>query len=54
MIGVVVTAVMVSAVGLPSGAVVVFAVTEQDPPFLSQVAPALFVGVLAERAGHVS
>jgi hypothetical protein len=38
MIGVAVTAVMVSAVVLPSGAVVVFAVAEDDPPFLSQVA----------------
>ena len=28
---------MVSAVVLPSGAVVVFAVAEQEPPFLSQV-----------------
>ena len=38
MIGVAVTTVMVSAVVLPSGAVVVSAVTEHDPPFLSQVA----------------
>ena len=37
MIGVVVTAVMVSAVELPSGAVVAFAVTEQEAPFLSHV-----------------
>ena len=29
---------MVSAVVLPSGAVVLFAVAEHDPPFLSQVA----------------
>jgi hypothetical protein len=38
MIGVAVTAVMVSAVVLPSGAARAFAVTEQDPPFLSHVA----------------
>jgi hypothetical protein len=38
MIGVAVTAVMVSAVVVPSGAVVLFAVAEHDPPFLSQVA----------------
>jgi hypothetical protein len=38
MIGVAVTAVMVSAVELPSGAAVLFAVAEHDPPFLSQVA----------------
>jgi hypothetical protein len=38
MIGVVVTAVMVSAVWLPSGAVVLSPVTEQLPPFLSHVA----------------
>ena len=33
----VVTTVIVSAVALPSGAVVLFAVTEQLPPFLSHV-----------------
>jgi hypothetical protein len=38
MIGVAVTAVMVSAVVLPSGAAVLFAVTEQEPPFLSHAA----------------
>jgi hypothetical protein len=38
MIGVAVTAVMVSAVVLPSGAAVLFAVAEQEPRFLSQVA----------------
>jgi hypothetical protein len=38
MIGVAVTAVMVSAVVVPSGAIVAFVVAEHDPPFLSQVA----------------
>ena len=38
MIGVAVTTVIVSAVVLPSGAAVLFAVVGQDPPFLSQVA----------------
>ena len=33
-----VTAVTVSAVVLPSGPAVLFAVSEQEPPFLSQVA----------------
>jgi hypothetical protein len=37
MIGVEVLAVTVSAVVLPSGAVVLLAVTEQEPPFLSHV-----------------
>jgi hypothetical protein len=38
MTGVAVTAVMVSAVELPSGAATAFALAEHDPPFLSQVA----------------
>jgi hypothetical protein len=38
MTGVAVTAVMVSPVVLLSGAAVLLAVTEHDPPFMSQVA----------------
>lgn len=34
------TAVITSAVWLPSGAMIAFEATEQDPPFLSQVAAA--------------
>jgi len=40
MTGVSVTAVTTPAVWLPSGAMTAFEVTEQEPPFLSQVAAA--------------
>jgi hypothetical protein len=42
MTGVTVTAVIVSAVELPSGAAVLFEVAEHDPPFLSHVAAVKF------------
>jgi len=42
-----VTAVTRSAVWLPSGAMIAFDVTEQEPPFLSQAVAAKFSGCFA-------